>query len=511
MNLLIFIHALAALLLALYALHQGILLVLFFLQRPSTRMPGDGAPGGAPLIDSSLPDVPTVTVQLPLYNERFVAERIIQACAALDYPKDKLHIQVLDDSTDDTTLIAQLAVEEASANGLHIDLIHRTHRHGYKAGALAEGTARTCSDLIAILDADFVPPPNFLRRLICERRVFDDPCIGFVQTRWGYLNRDENNTTRAQAMMLDIHFLIEQPARNASSLLMAFNGSGGIWRRACIEDAGGWQADTLTEDLDLSYRAQLRGWRGLFLADEVVPGELPRDVLAYKQQQARWARGTVQCVRKLMPRVFTSPNTTLPLPQKLFAWLHMSGYIIHPLMLVMMLTTPLLLFTSAHLPPWLGWMSGLSLAPIASMLVAQVLHRRPWHQVLRDLPTTILLGIGVAFSNTASMVLGLFNKRSGEFTRTPKNTDREKGRKGEGGYVARANWTMWGELALAVYGLVALGVMLRLGYWFSAIPTCMYLSGFASVGFSQLSQHSRDARDAMHRVSAMDVRHTSTL
>ncbi|NJM39774.1 MAG: glycosyltransferase [Anaerolineae bacterium] len=392
---------------------------------------------------------------------------------------------MLDDSTDDTTLIAQFAIEEAEANGLHIELIHRTNRQGYKAGALAEGMRETCSDLVAIFDADFVPPPDFLRKLVCEQRVFDDPTIGFVQTRWGYLNRDENNATRAQAMMLDIHFLIEQPARSNSNLLMAFNGSGGIWRRTCIEDAGGWQADTLTEDLDLSYRAQLRGWRGLFLADEAVPGELPRDVPAYKQQQARWARGTVQCLRKLMPRVFKS---NLPPHKKLFAWLHVSGYIIHPLMLVMMVTTPLLLFTSAHLPGWLGWMSGLSLAPIASMLAAQALHKRPWLRVLRDLPMTLMLGIGVAFSNTASMFMGLFRHASGEFTRTPKASAGVRRSLGAGGYATRANWTMWGELALTAYGLVALVAMLRMGYWFSALPTCLYLGGFASVGFSQLAQ-----------------------
>ena len=442
--------------------------------------------------------MPSVTIQLPLYNERYVAERIVQACAALDYPRHKLHIQVLDDSTDDTTHIAQFAVDEACVRGLSIELIHRTNRQGYKAGALAEGTQKICSDLIAIFDADFVPPPHFLRTLICDRRVFDDPSIGFVQTRWGYLNRDENNATRAQAMMLDIHFFIEQPARNNSGLHMAFNGSGGIWRRACILDAGGWQADTLTEDLDLSYRAQLRGWRGLYLADESVPGELPHNVLAYKQQQARWARGTVQCLRKLMPRVFTS---SWPLHQKLFAWLHMSGYIIHPLMLVMMLTTPLLLFTSAHLPAWLSWMGGLSLAPIASMLVAQTFHKRPWHKVLHDLPFMLLLGTGVAFSNTVSMIVGLFKKQSGEFARTPKMQDEVRGNRNAGAqrsaalsYGIRANWTMWGELALAVYGLIALVAMLKLGYWFSAIPTALYLSGFASVGFSQLAQRLAPSR-----------------
>jgi cellulose synthase/poly-beta-1,6-N-acetylglucosamine synthase-like glycosyltransferase len=525
LNLLIFIHALAALLLALYALHQGILLALFLVKRNSATSlsqfdAGTRAhkPGFSKAFRGSKPRLcargarheifPSVTVQLPLFNERFVAERIIRACAALDYPKDKLRIQVLDDSTDDTMLIAQMAVEDARTDGIAIELLHRANRHGYKAGALAEGTRQTHSDLIAIFDADFVPPPDFLRKLICKRRVFDDPCVGFVQTRWAYLNRDDNVATRAQAMMLDIHFFIEQPARNASNLTMAFNGSGGIWRRACIEDAGGWQHDTLTEDLDLSYRAQLRGWRGFFLADEAVPSELPCDVLAYKQQQARWARGTVQCLRKLMPRVFGSE---LALRQKLFAWLHMSGYIIHPLMLVMMLTTPLLLFTSAHLPPWLSWMSGLSLAPIASMLAAQAVQGRPWHRVLRDLPTTLMLGIGVAFSNTIGMVLGLLGQASGEFTRTPKNQVGPWGSRTAGQYATRANWTMWGELALVAYGCAALAFMLRLGYWASAIPTGLYLCGFASVGFSQLSQRGKDATQRLRSQSDATMMRSESL
>jgi cellulose synthase/poly-beta-1,6-N-acetylglucosamine synthase-like glycosyltransferase len=470
----------ASLVLALYALHQGVLLLLFLctaMRRKSAHPVAQTTPNPARAL-------PSVMVQLPLYNERFVAERIIRACAALDYPTEKLHIQVLDDSSadDDTTRIAQLAVDEARARHINIDLVHRDHRHGYKAGALAHGLHQTTAEFIAVFDADFVPPNHFLRSVLQQCRAFDDPTVGFVQTRWGHLNRTASLTTRAQAMMLDLHFLIEQSARSYTGMPLAFNGSGGIWRRACIEDAGGWQADTLTEDLDLSYRARLRGWRGVFLSDVVSPGELPCDVLAYKQQQARWARGTVQCMHKLLAHVFRS--TRLSLRQKCFAFMHISGYLIHPLLLVMMLTPPLLLMWSVPLPQWLGWVSVLSLSPLVSMAMAQALQRRPWLQVVADLPFALMLGIGVAFSNSASMVLGLQRQHSGEFVRTPKVSVAPSSAPKT--YGLGANWTMWVELALVLYGLTALAAMFLHGYWFATLPTLLYVLGFASVGLSQL-------------------------
>ncbi len=516
MSILATLHALAALLLGVYAFHQGILLVLYLRHRhakPTTVSKDfiatthslanatDGALGGA--LGGELLDIPSITVQIPIYNERYVTERIIQALKAQDYPRTHLHVQILDDSTDETTQIAQDAVHAAGEQGLSITLLHRNNRVGYKAGALAAGLLQTDSDFIAVFDADFVPAPDFLRRLMLTRRreLFDNPKVGFVQTRWGYLNRDQNSATRSQALMLDMHFIVEQPARNSSGLFMSFNGSGGVWRRRCIEDAGGWQHDTLTEDLDLCYRAQLLGWRGMYLADEMAPGELPPTIMAFKRQQARWSRGTLQCVRKLMPKVLHAPLT---LSQKVAAWMHLSGYIIHPLILLMAITTPLLLIRSligdpsARLPVWLNFFSVVSLAPIVAMAFGAHRQKRSLGQFLYDLPGTMLLGIGVAFSNTIAMGAALFVRGSGEFLRTPKTATltasaapktkaiRQPHEHAFASYAARPNWTMWIELGLAVYGLGAMVLLLNLGYWWSAVPTLLYACGFGIVGVSQL-------------------------
>ncbi len=490
MEFIIALHALCLILLSAYAFHQGVLLALY-LHRPARRpLPA--------LRRQSCHHAPTVTIQIPLFNERYVAERIIAAAAAQDYPADKLHIQVLDDSTDDTTEIACRAIARARRRGIRIELLHRIHRTGYKAGALAAGLARAPGDLIAIFDADFLPAPDFLRRLICERRVFDDPCVGFVQTRWDYLNRDASLLTRAQAMTLDVHFIIEQPVRSSNGLLMNFNGSGGIWRRACIEDAGGWQHDTLTEDLDLSYRAELRGWRGVYLVDEPAPSELPNDVLAYKRQQARWARGTLQTARKLLPAIVTS---SLPWHCKLAAWMHLTGYFIHPLILLMSLTTPLLVLhallgihhgASAGLPMWVNAISLLSLAPIASMFAAHAARGRTVLQFLRDLPASLMLGIGVSFSNTVAMLKALFEKQTGDFARTPK-LHRSALRDTPQAYLIRPDWTMWIELGLALYiGGVVISI-LRLGYWLSVAPMLIYMLGFGSVWLNQMVNVLRSA------------------
>ncbi len=489
MSLLAYLHALAALQLSAYALHQGMLLFLYLWRRFRPAQLGQTAHTSVTPLSNA--DAPFVTIQIPLYNERFVTERIIQALVALNYPRECLQVQILDDSTDETTEIARCAVDAASANGLNIQLLHRDNRDGYKAGALAAALPQAQGEFIAIFDADFVPSPDFLQRLLLQRRAFDDPQVGFVQTRWGYLNRDQNTATRAQAMMLDMHFVIEQPARNQSGLLMSFNGSGGIWRRSCIEQSGGWQHDTLTEDLDLCYRAQIIGWRGIYLADEVSPGELPPDVLAFKRQQARWARGTLQCVRKLIPRVMQSE---LKWWQKLGACMHMTGYFIHPLILLMAVTTPLLLIRSlfgdpaARLPVWLNFFSGISLAPILAMMVASHSQGRGIGQFIRDLPATLLLGIGVAFSNSFAMLMGLLSRESGEFVRTPKvaAATSASARARPSTYAPRPNWTMWIELGLTAYGVGALLLLLNLGYWWSAAPTLLYTCGFGIVGISQL-------------------------
>ncbi len=483
MEVVIALHALCLILLSIYALHQGVLLMAYLHARqpappPASRRHAQG-------------DVPTVTIQIPLFNERYVAERIIAAAIAQDYPHDRLHIQVLDDSTDDTTEIARRAVERARWQGICIELLHRSNRVGYKAGALAEGLASARGELIAIFDADFVPAPDFLRRLVCERRIFDDPRIGFAQARWDYLNRDASALTRAQAMTLDVHFIIEQPVRSSRGLLMNFNGSGGLWRRTCIEDAGGWHHDTLTEDLDLSYRAELRGWRGVYLADESAPSELPNDVLAYKRQQARWARGTLQTVRKLMPGILSS---ALPVHCKLAAWMHLTGYFIHPLILVTSITAPLLMLNSLlgmsrgqfiGLPIWVNVISLLSLTPIASMFVAHSARKRPLLHFIRDLPASLMLGIGVSFSNTIAMLQALSQRHTGDFVRTPKLREGIL-RVALKSYSPRPDWTMWIELGLALYvGGIAI-TTLRLGYWLSVIPMLIYVLAFGGLWLNQM-------------------------
>ena len=477
MELLSALHAAAALILGLYALHQGALLLLYFRHRhkivAQTTVP--------------LEVLPSLLIQLPLFNERFVAERIIDAAAQFDYPSDKLSIQVLDDSTDETTRIAAECIEKWRMCGVDIQLIHRDLRPGYKAGALAEGLALSDAEFVAIFDSDFVPPPELLKQIM---GVFADPKIGFAQTRWGHINRDANGATRSQAMTLEIHFTIEQFARNQSGLLMAFNGSGGIWRRSCIEDAGGWQTDTLTEDLDLSYRAQLCGWRGVFLPKLSAPGEIPHNVLAYKRQQSRWARGTVQCIRKLGGRILRSRAIT-PL-QKFGAFMHLTGYAIHPLMLLMTITTPLLVlrtifgFTDAAVPAWLSLVGFLSLAPICSMITANMARGRSLLEVLRDLPGALLLGVGVAFANSAAMARALIKRESGEFERTPKGPLKRAQTKPAPRYFQKPDWTMWVELGLALYGIVSIISLISLGYFGAAVPVILYTCGFGSVGISQL-------------------------
>ncbi len=506
-------HTSAALVLALYAAHQAVMLVLYW---RATKRHSTPARPNWPQQDSLWP---TVTIQLPLFNECYLAQRVIAAAVAQTYPRTRLHIQVLDDSTDDTVQIAGDAVAVARARGVSITCLHRPNRNGYKAGALHNGLDVCESELIAIFDADFVPDPDFLRRVIArwlaldagthpkiwtplcpaaenagekgEANIFgmssSDSRIGFVQTRWDYLNRDESAVTRGQALALDVHFVVEQLARNRYGLPMAFNGSGGIWRRDCIGDAGGWQTDTLTEDLDLSYRAHLRGWRGHYFEDEGAPGDLPRDVLSYKRQQARWSRGTVQTVRKLASRLWRSD---WPLTRKLAGWMHLTGYFIHPLMLLMTLTTPLLVLHAFLTPAgtvssWVNATSVLSLAPMLSMLVAAAARGRTAGSFLRDLPCALLLGIGVSLSNTLSMTRGLLSRESGEFARTPKTTGPTAQR-----YRLQPDGTLWLEVALAVYSscamilLWALGA--QLGNQLASGPLLLYALSFGGVAASQI-------------------------
>lgn len=398
-------------LLALYGAHRYIIVYLY----KKYASGNDPEPGGH--YDDS--ELPSVTVQLPLYNERYVVERLIEAVCDLDYPRDRLQIQVLDDSTDDTTDIARRLVAEKRREGIDIELLHREDRTGYKAGALAAGLEETTSEFVAVFDADFVPRPNFLRDTI---HYFNDDEIGMVQARWEHLNRDYSLLTRAQAILLDGHFVLEHTARARSGRLFNFNGTAGIWRRKAIEEAGGWEHDTLTEDLDLSYRAQLEGWEFVFLRDTTAPSELPVEMNAFKSQQHRWAKGSIQTAIKLLPRILRS---TIPFRQKVEAFYHLTANVAYLLMVVLAVLMPLATLVRFQQ----GWYTTLAvdfpifLGATFSICyfywVSQREQGKNAFEVLRLIPAVLSLGIGVSVNNAKAVLEALFGHDS-PFVRTPK-------------------------------------------------------------------------------------------
>jgi cellulose synthase/poly-beta-1,6-N-acetylglucosamine synthase-like glycosyltransferase len=363
--------------------------------------------------------LPAVTVQLPIYNELYVADRLIEAVCRLDYPRERLQIQVLDDSTDETTRVAEQAVSRAAARGIDIVYVHRRDRTGYKAGALEAGLETATGEYIAIFDADFIPPADFLRRTV---QYFTDPQVGMVQARWGHINQDYSLLTKIQSILLDGHFVLEHGARNRAGLFFNFNGTAGIWRRSAIIDAGGWEHDTLTEDLDLSYRAQLRGWRFVFLQDLVSPAEVPVEMNAFKSQQHRWAKGSIQTCRKLLPRILKSD---LPLRVKAEAFFHLTSNFNYLLMCVL----SVLMAPSMVIRYNMGWYEMLLIdvplffaatASVANfyMVCQRELHR-DWTTRLKYLPILMSIGIGLTVNNTRAVLEALFNRQS-EFARTPK-------------------------------------------------------------------------------------------
>jgi cellulose synthase/poly-beta-1,6-N-acetylglucosamine synthase-like glycosyltransferase len=360
-------------------------------------------------------DLPSVTVQLPVYNERFVIGRLISAAARLDYPHDRLQIQVIDDSTDDTTIIARQLVADYQAQGLDIQLLHRDNRQGFKAGALQEALQSASGEFIAIFDADFEPRPDYLLRTIPH--FLSDTQLGMVQARWGHINPGASQLTGAQTIALDKHFAMEQTVRHRANLYPKFNGSAGIWRRACLRDAGGWQDDTVCEDLCLSTRAILKGWRFRFLNDVEAPAELPSTISAYKNQQARWAKGSTQCLVKFGPAILSDSQQRLV--ARIYALLSMSGYMTHVLLLTLLLVqVPLIYF--GYRPP-----AGLLLFAIAGIgqPLLFVLGQRElyadWRSRLRFFPALLLVAIGLAPANTRAIFQALFGRHH-TFVRTPK-------------------------------------------------------------------------------------------
>lgn len=436
-----------------------------------------------------LTEMPHVTVQLPIYNELYVVERLIDATVALDWARERLQIQVLDDSDDETTALARARVEYHRRRGYDIELIRRADRSGFKAGALAAGLARARGEFIAIFDADFVPPRDFLRRTIPH--LLAQPKVGLVQTRWGHLNATYSPLTRAEALALDGHFVIEQTARHRNDLFFNFNGTAGVWRRACIEDAGGWQGDTLSEDLDLSYRAQMRGWQFVFLPDVVAPAELPPQIHAYKRQQYRWAKGSTQVLLKLGARVLTTPG--LALFKRIEGLLHLSGYVMNVLMLALLLTLVPSMMLDTRFPDVMLYFSFAMFGPVVMYALSQRALYPDWLARFRYFAVLLLLGTGIALNNSLA-VFEAFTRRGNTFRRTPKfrvenETDAWQSKR----YALPLSWETFAELALALYALLgALIAWQRHLVW--TLPfLLLYAASFAFVGGLSLI-HSLPAR-----------------
>ena len=434
-------------------------------------------------------ELPLITVQLPLFNEMYVVERLVKAITEIDYPRDRLEIQVLDDSTDETVSIARATVENYARAGFDIHYLHREDRTGFKAGALEEGMKTAKGELIAIFDADFVPRPDFLRKLV---DYFTDQTVGCAQMRWAHINGSYNLLTRLQTIMLDGHFVIEQTTRNRSGNFFNFNGTAGIWRRQAILLSGGWQHDTLTEDTDLSFRAQLMGWRFVYLLDEEAPAEIPVEINAFKAQQRRWAKGVLQVWFKLYRRIWYAP---LPMRVKLEMFFRLTGNISYPLMIVasfmqfpllvvrynqglhqlMMLDVPLLFFSTISVVLFYG---------SAIWYLDKKRGRRLWH-----LPLVMGLGIGLAFSNARAVIEALAGVKS-DFVRTPKyrveQTDDESWKRKK--YKRKHGWLPLLELSFAFYFVLAIGYAVRMHMWGPIAFLLLFLFGYGYMGVMSLLQ-----------------------
>ena len=422
-------------------------------------------------------DLPHVVTQVPLYNEYNVAERVMRAVTQMEYPAGRHTVQILDDSTDETRNLVDRTAAELRAAGHDIQVIRRPGREGFKAGALRYGMSQTHAQFFAIFDADFVPPQDFLLRTIPVMLVRQD--VGIVQARWGHLNAERSMVTRAQGIGIDGHFAIEQPARAWNEIFMNFNGTAGLWRRHAIEDAGGWEHDTLTEDMDLSYRAQLAGWRPFFLFDLVVPAELPDNINAFKVQQFRWAKGSIQTAIKLLPRVFRSKVSMLA---KIEAAFHMTHYVIHPLMVcVAFMALPVLEYTRFRYSPAVfvvlfTLLIFSTLAPFTTYAVSQaLLYENGWRR-LRFLPFLTSLGVGIAVSNSRAVLEAVFGVQSA-FIRTPK-----KGDKSAQLYVVRLSYEAILEILLGVYCFTTFFLFMHAHKYLVMPFLFLYAWGFTGVG-----------------------------
>lgn len=475
-------------LIAIYGFHRYILVYLYYKykkNKPKIR---------EKFLDSELPKV---CIQLPMYNEEFVAARIIEHTCRIDYPKEKLHIQVLDDSTDRTQIIARKAVEKFKQKGINIDYIHRDKRVGFKAGALENGLRYTDAEFIAIFDADFIPPEDILKNTI---HYFKDPQVGMVQVRWEHINREQSILTKSQAILLDGHFVIEHTARNRSGRFMNFNGTAGIWRRRCIEDAGGWQYDTLTEDLDLSYRAQLKGWKFIFLPEITSPAELPPEINAFKQQQYRWTKGGTQTAKKLLPLIFKSKcNWKI----KLEAFFHLTSFTVYiyivalTVMLFPALYLRVTIFRENLFAQILFDISLFALATCSASafyICSQKEIFDNWRDKIKYLPFLMALGVGISLSNMIAALDGLFG-RPGEFIRTPKfgietPKDNSNWRKKLRSFTSRKSILPFLEIGLGMYMVAAVIMCFYYGTAPLSIPfLILFAIGYFYVGLSSIAVH----------------------
>ena len=439
---------------------------------------------------SRFDQLPRVTIQLPIFNEQFVIDRLIESVCRLDYPRNLLEIQVLDDSTDETKEVAQLIVDRYRALGHNIVYLHRTNRTGFKAGALQEGLKVAPGEFIAIFDADFVPRPDWLLRTIHH---FAEPTIGMVQTRWTHLNRDYSFLTQVEAILLDGHFVLEHGARSRAGLFFNFNGTAGIWRRCVIDQAGGWQHDTLTEDTDLSYRAQILGWKFKYVQDIDCPAEVPIEMTAFKTQQQRWAKGLIQTSKKILPRLFRSD---VPLRTKIEAWYHLTANISYPLMVVL----SVLLMPAMIIRFYQGWWEMLyidfplflaSTFSISSFyLVSQKeLYPRRWFRTFLYLPFLMALGIGLTITNTIAVMEALFGIRS-PFTRTPKYRVQKRGERSKGAakYRKRLGIIPFLELLVGGYFVLCIWYAVANENYFTVPFLLLFVVGYLYTGLLSLFQ-----------------------
>ncbi len=464
--------------LSVYGVHRYYLVYLYLRNRHK-----------APKPQNYFERLPRVTIQLPIYNERYVIERLLEAVTRIDYPRHLLEIQVLDDSTDETRFVSSQLVSEYARQGHPIFYHHRSNREGFKAGALAEGLKKATGEFIAIFDADFVPKPSILLEMI---HYFTDPQVAVVQGRWSWINRDYSNLTEVEAILLDGHFLIEHGGRNFSGRFFNFNGTAGVWRRSAIEDAGGWQHDTLTEDTDLSYRAQLRGWRFIYAPQTDCPSELPVEMNAFKTQQARWAKGLIQTAKKLLPLIWSSPQ---PLKIKLEATFHLTANIAYPLMVVFsLILLPAMIVRFSQ-----GWFQMLyldlplflaSTCSVSSfyMVAQRELYPRGWRSRMKYIPFLMATGIGLSITNSKAVLEALFGFHS-EFVRTPKYRVEGRETTWEGKkYIRRGGWIPAVELSLAAYFLFTTAYSFSIENYLTSPLLMLFLMGYTYMGTMSLFQ-----------------------